>query len=670
MESRTTPELWRDAVRDAPDGPAYLEETADDWRPVSWDEAAERVSALAQGLLARGVRHGDRVAVLSRTRLEWILLDWAVMSIGAVVVGLYPTSSAKECEYILDHCEAVLAFTEDEDQTRKLVSVRGSLPNLREIIPFDWLEKLESDGRLARHLQPEPVEEDDLATLIYTSGTTGPPKGCMLTHRNLVTAAIRVVEGMNQPDDIVLLFLPLAHSYGRLAHQAATHRGATVALVADVARVPEALVTLRPTVLPAVPRVYEKVHANALGEIERAGGLRSRIGLWALGVGARTSRARREGAPVGAVLALQQRLADRLVFAKVRERLGGRLRVGVSGAAPLSTDVMEFFHSLGVPVIEGYGLTETASSATVNEPGDFRIGTVGRPVEGAEVRLADDGEILIRSPSVFAGYYKDPEATAEALTEDGWFRTGDVGEIDDEGFLRITDRKKDLIITAGGKNIAPQNLENALKSSRFVSQALVVGDRRPYVTALVTLDEAELASSGRDPQKLVQELVDDVNRDRTRVEQIKRFVILPRDFSQEEGEVTPTLKLRRRVIHEHFADEIEHLYAGLAQDALGAVVLGSVRAAEAVDPDDRAGVRRVDEAPAADVDPDVAEAVEEDEVAGLELAPRDRDRVGVVVLRHGVVRQRDAHLRIHVRDEPRAVEATGLSPPHAYGTPR
>ncbi len=222
---------------------------------------------------------------------------------------------------------------------------------------------------------------------------------------------------------------------------------------------------------------------------------------------------------------------------------------------------MEFFHSLGVPVIEGYGLTETASSATVNEPGDFRIGTVGRPVEGAEVRLADDGEILIRSPSVFAGYYKDPEATAEALTEDGWFRTGDVGEIDDEGFLRITDRKKDLIITAGGKNIAPQNLENALKSSRFVSQALVVGDRRPYVTALVTLDEAELASSGRDPQKLVQELVDDVNRDRTRVEQIKRFVILPRDFSQEEGEVTPTLKLRRRVIHEHFADEIERLYA-------------------------------------------------------------------------------------------------------------
>ena len=560
MERRTAPELWREAVRAAPSEPAYLEEQEEGWRPVSSKEAAKRIDDLAHGLLARGVRHGDKVAVLSRTRLEWILLDWAVMSIGAVVVGLYPTSSAKECAYILEHSDAVLAFTEDEEQTHKLVSIRGSLPSLREIIPFDWLEKLEADGRLAKHLRPEPVAEDDLATLIYTSGTTGPPKGCMLTHCNLVTAATCVVEGLHTTGDVVLVFLPLAHSYGRLAHQAASFRGATVALVADVARVPEAMGAVRPHVLPAVPRVYEKVHANTLGEIERAGGLRRRIGLWALGIGARASRARREGASVPVFLALRERLADRLVFTKVRNRLGGRLRVGVSGAAPLSVDVMEFFHALGVPVIEGYGLTETGSSATVNEPNDFRIGTVGRPVEGAEIRLAEDGEIMIRSDAVFAGYYKEPDATAAALTEDGWLYTGDVGEIDAEGFLRITDRKKDLIITAGGKNIAPQNLENALKTSRFVSQAIVVGDRRPYVTALVTLDETEIESSGRDRQRLVQELVDDVNRDRVRVEQIKRFVILPREFTQEHGEVTPTLKLRRAVIHEHFADEIEKLY--------------------------------------------------------------------------------------------------------------
>jgi long-chain acyl-CoA synthetase len=425
---------------------------------------------------------------------------------------------------------------------------------LREIMPFDLLGKLEAEGRASRHLQPEPVEEDDLATLIYTSGTTGPPKGCMLTQRNLVTAATKVRETLEHPGDVVLLFLPMAHSYARLAHQAASHHGATVAAVADVARVPEALGTVHPAILPAVPRVYEKIHANALGEIERSTGMKRRIGLWALGVGARVSRTRRDGRRVWPWL------ADRLVFAKVRARLGGRLRLGISGAAPLSVDVMEFFHALGVPVLEGYGLTETASSATVNDPADFRIGTVGRAVDEAEIRLDDDGEILVRSDAVFAGYYKEPEASAAVLSEDGWFRTGDVGEIDADGFLKITDRKKDLIITAGGKNIAPQNLENALKSSRFVSQAIVVGDRRPYVTALLTLDEAEVSGSGRDVQELVQEIVDEVNSDRVRVEQIKRFVILPREFSQEEGEVTPTLKLRRRVIHEHFADEIERLY--------------------------------------------------------------------------------------------------------------
>jgi long-chain acyl-CoA synthetase len=562
MERRTAPELWRDAVRSAPPTPAYLEEGSEGWSPVSWDEATERIDALARGLLAHGVRHGDCVAVLSRTSVDWILLDWAIMSIGAVVVGLYPTNSAKECAYVLEHSEAVIAFTEDDEQTRKLVSVRGVLPALREVVPFDRLEKLEAEGRATKHLQAEPVEEDDLATLIYTSGTTGPPKGCMLTHKNLVTAATKVRSTLEMPGDVVLLFLPMAHSYARIAHQAASHHGATIAAVADVARVPEALATLHPAILPAVPRVYEKVHANALGEIERAGGMKTKIGHWAIGVGGRYSRANRSGKSPSAWLGLQRRVADRLVFAKVRDKLGGNLRLGISGAAPLSVDVMEFFHALGIPVLEGYGLTETASSATVNDPDDFRIGTVGRPVSDAEIKLDSDGEILIRSDSIFVGYYKDPDATAAVLSDDGWFSSGDVGEIDADGFLKITDRKKDLIITAGGKNISPQNLENALKSSRFISQAIVVGDRRPYVTALLTLDAAEVASSGRDPHALAQEVVDDVNRDRVRVEQIKKFVIVPREFSLEEGEVTPTLKLRRRVIHDHFAAEIEQLYAG------------------------------------------------------------------------------------------------------------
>jgi long-chain acyl-CoA synthetase len=557
LSTRTAPALWRYVLAQGWTTPAYLEERSDGWREVSWQEAGERVDGLGRALLTRGVKPGDAVAVVSRTRLEWILLDWAIMSIGAVVVGLYPTNTASECAYILGHSEAELAFVEDEEQRAKLASVQGELPLLRNVIGFDELPASEREGGGA---EPEPVREDDLATLIYTSGTTGPPKGCMLSHKNLVTAALRVKTHLEEQSDTVLLFLPLAHSFARIVHHSAAFHGATLALVSDATRLPEALARTRPTILPAVPRVYEKVHANTLGEIERSSGAKRAIGRWALGVGARAGRLRREGRRVPPVLQLQQKLADRLVFSKVRERLGGRLRLGVSGAAPLGIDVLEFFHSLNMLVIEGYGLTETSSSLSVNDPDDYRFGTVGHAVDGCELRLDSDGEILVRSDTIFTGYYKEPEATAAAFTEDGWFRTGDVGEIDTDGWVKITDRKKDLIITAGGKNIAPQNLENALKASRFVSQALVVGDRRPYVTALITLDPVEVETANRGPQELVQEIVDGVNRDRVRVEQIKRFAILPRDFSQEEGELTPTLKLRRKVVHEHFADEIEQLY--------------------------------------------------------------------------------------------------------------
>ncbi len=568
LQTRTSPALWRYVLDQGWTTPAYLEEQEPGWRGVSWHEAAARVEALSHALLARGVRRGDAVAVLARTRVEWILLDWAIMNVGAVVVGIYPTSTASESAYILAHSETVLAFTEDDAQRDKLRSVQSELPALREIVTFPSLSELEAEGRahagehadaLARAAQE--IQEDDLGTLIYTSGTTGPPKGCMLTHKNLVTAALHVRTNLEDGSDTVLLFLPLAHTFGRLAHQAAAYYGSTVAVVADPARVAEALGAVRPTILPAVPRIYEKIHGGVLDKIESESGIKRSLGRWALRVGAHASRLRRTNHAVPLGLRLQERIADRLVFAKVRERLGGRLRVGVSGAAPLGLDVLEFFHSLGMLVIEGYGLTETGSSLSVNDPDAYKFGTVGRAVAGCEIRLDADGEILVRSDTVFAGYFKDADATAAAFTDDGWFRTGDVGELDAEGYLKITDRKKDLIITAGGKNIAPQNLENALKASRFVSQAVVIGDRRPYVTALITLEMAEVEAAGKDPHALVQEIVDEVNRDRVRVEQIKRFAILPRDFSQEEGEVTPTLKLRRKVVHEHFADEIEQLYS-------------------------------------------------------------------------------------------------------------
>jgi long-chain acyl-CoA synthetase len=555
LEQLTAPALWRYAVAKGSSTPAYLEEQADDWRAVSWSEADERIEAIANALLARGIKKGDAVAVLARTKLEWLLLDWAVMSIGAVVVGIYPTSSASETRYILEHSETVLTFVEDDTQLEKVTSVHDG-----PVVEFKDFTAFEAAGRAYDGAPAEPPAEEDLATLIYTSGTTGPPKGCMLTHRNLVTAASRATSSTDV-DDVVLLFLPMAHSFARIAHQGSAFNGATVALVADVARVPEALQRTHPTFLPAVPRVYEKIHANTLGEIERAGGLKRKLGLWALDVGARAAATRRSGEQLSPVLSAQASLADKIVFAKVKERLGGRLRLGVSGAAPLGLDVLEFFSAMGILVIEGYGLTETSSSLSVNEETDYKLGTVGRPVPGCQVKLDEDGEILVKSPSVFAGYFKDPEATAATFTEDGWFRTGDVGEIDADGFVKITDRKKDLIITAGGKNIAPQNIENALKGSRFVSQAVVIGDRRPYITALITLDWDEVNATGRDAQELVQEIVDDVNRDRVRVEQVKKFTILPRDFSQEDGELTPTLKLRRRVVQEHFADEIEKLYA-------------------------------------------------------------------------------------------------------------
>ena len=542
LPERTAPALWRQILDQRHPKPAYLEEQRDGWRDVTWEEAGRRVDALSRALLARGVKRGDAVAVVARTRLDWILLDWAIMGIGAVVVGLYPTNTAAECDYILGHSDTVLAFVEDDEQHAKIASVFN-----RPIVRFDELAEFEAT---AGHDRPEPVGEEDLATLIYTSGTTGPPKGCMLSHKNLVTAALGVRTNLEDGSDTVLLFLPLAHSFARIVHQSAALHLSTLAIVSDVARLPEALARTKPTILPAVPRVYEKIHTNVVGEIERSSPAKRAIGRWALRVGATKSPT-----------SLQGRIADALVFKKVRERLGGRLRVGVSGAAPLGVDVLEFFRSLNMLVIEGYGLTETSSSLSVNDPDDYRFGTVGRAVDGCEIRLEDDGEILVRSDSVFMGYFKDPEATAAAFTEDGFFRTGDVGEIDADGFVKITDRKKDIIITAGGKNIAPQNLENALKASRFVSQALVVGDRRPYVTALITLDSDEVRASGRDPQELVQELVDAVNRDRVRVEQIKRFTILPRDFTQEAGELTPTLKLRRRVVLDHFGDEVEALYA-------------------------------------------------------------------------------------------------------------
>ena len=585
--NRTIPRLWRDSVA-RNTGTAYLVDEGDTWREVSWADAAERVELLANGLLARGVRKGDPFGILARTTLEWSLFDFALGHVGAIGVGIYANSSPRDVQYVLAHSEAVGVLCEDDAQRAKVEEGRAELPALREVLTFGDLAALEEDGRAHRAAHPSAlddavaaIDEEDLFTFIYTSGTTGPPKGCMIRHRNY-HAMVSVNDQLpdhGSAEDVLLLYLPLAHNYGRLVHLSAPYIGYTTAFLSEPLEVARAMPQVRPTILPSVPRIYEKVHTAVTSTFAEATGTRRKLIDWALRVGRRASELQQQGKPVPRGLAMQVSLADRLVFSKVKERLGGRLRIPISGGAPLAKEVAEFFHAMGISIREGYGLTECTTAATTNRADRYRFGTVGPALPGFELRVAEDGELMIRSETVFAGYFKDPEATAAVLEPDGWLHSGDIATIDDDGFVTITDRKKDIIVTAGGKNIAPQNLENDLKTSRFVSQALVVGDRRPYPAVLITLDpveigkwaaekgiDADVATLARDERvrELVAGIVEDVNRERSRFEQIKRFTILPRDFEMEQGEVTPTLKLKRRVVLEHFADEVEGLYDGVA----------------------------------------------------------------------------------------------------------
>lgn len=583
--TRTIGALWQRATSEPRTLPAYLVETEQGWEPVSWAEAADRVDAVANGLLALGVGKRDVVGIVGRTRLEWILIDFAAGLVGAVAAPVYPNSSAKETAYVLDHAEAGIVFVEDEEQRAKVEGMLGQAPRIRDIRTFGELPELEERGRAFAAEHPRAlaeaaaaVQEEDLFTYIYTSGTTGPPKACMIRHRNYyeMAAVVDRLEDFIVAGDVMLLYLPLAHNFGRLMHLLGAYVGYTLALLPDPLRVGDALAPVRPTVLPSVPRVYEKVHTAIRAQFDEATGVRRRIVDWAVGVGYRASRLRQEGRALPAPLALQYRLADRLVYSKVKKKLGGRLRIGVSGAAPLSAEIAEFFHALGILILEGYGLTECTTACSVNRPSRFKFGTVGPALPGFDVKTDVDGELLIRSQTVFAGYFKDDEATRAILTDDGWLRSGDVAEIDADGFIAITDRKKDILVTAGGKNVPPQNIETLLKGSKYVSQALVVGDRRPYVAALITLDENEvrkwareqgidgdLAELARDERVrgLIQETVDRANAELSRFEQVKRFAILPRDFSAEHEEITPTLKLRRRAAQENFASEIDALYA-------------------------------------------------------------------------------------------------------------
>ena len=590
----TVPQLFLYAIEHFGTKRAVMRHKVDGrWRDITHQELAREVHHIALGLREIGLKAGDRVGILSHNRPEWAIADYACLSVGFVDVAIYPTLTAQQTAYLLKDSQASAIFVSDAEQYEKIATERNDLPLLKHVISFEHLgedaqatdfKALQRHGAAAESKYPDyerealGVKPDDLATLIYTSGTTGDPKGVMLTHGNFVSnvrAALQVLPIGS--DDSCLSFLPLSHSFERMAgHYAMLYAGATINYAESTDTVSNDLREIRPSIVLSVPRLYEKIYARVWESAMSGGAAKKRIFLWAKRVGERVVDLRLAKKPVPASLRLARRVADRLVFSKLRARTGGRLRYFVSGGAPLSPDIARFFLAAGLPILEGYGLTETSPVITVNPLEAIGIGTVGPPVPGVEVRIAEDGEVLARGPNIMAGYFNRPSDTAEAIDEDGWFHTGDIGELTEKGYLRITDRKKDIIVTAGGKKIAPQPIETRVKSSEFVANAVMLGDKRKYAIILIVPD-VTAATKWASERKLtgdtdsiidLPEVVAKVERevmlhlrDLARFEMPKQVLILENDFTQENGELTPTLKIKRRVIEEHYKDRIDAAYA-------------------------------------------------------------------------------------------------------------
>ena len=558
-----------------------------DWVTRSFDEVGETVRNLSLGLIELGIEPGDKVSILANTRPEWSYFDFAALTAGAIVVPIYQSNSPEECAYVLENSDAKAVIVENEEQLEKVREVRGSLPKLEHVVRMTGTsddaisaEELTAKGAKRKASEWEErwraVAPEDICTFIYTSGTTGPPKGCVISHANYRAMIEMAAEAeVLATDKTTYLYLPLAHSFALLIQLLSFEVGGVLAYwERDTQRIVPNLAEVRPHFFPSVPRIFEKIYAAATGGAEQAGGIKKKLFDWAIGVGREARERERRGRELGAVLKLQHRLADRLVLSKIRGLFGGRLIQAVAGAAPINAEILRFFDAAGVLVLEGWGMTETSTAATISRPSAFKFGTVGRPFTGCDVKIAEDGEILVKGPNVFQGYYKNDKATAEAIV-DGWLHTGDIGEIDAEGYVKITGRKKDIIITAGGKNITPTNLEVEIKQSQWVGEAVVVGDRKPYLVALVTLDADEvgkLAAQGlptdsaelaRNEQMraLIEAHIDQLSEKFGSVEQVKKFAILPRELSMSAGELTPTLKVKRNVVVEKYSDEIEALYA-------------------------------------------------------------------------------------------------------------
>jgi long-chain acyl-CoA synthetase len=560
----------------------------DQWIGKTFAEVGEIVRPLAFGLVTLGVEKGDRVAILGNTRPEWTYFDFAALSIGATVVPIYQTNSPEECRYVLENSDSKVVVVEDAEQLEKVRQVRDKLPQLEQIVMMSGsaegaisMEELAAKGAggddTTWKTLYEAVTPEDICTFIYTSGTTGPPKGCVISHGNY-RAMLDMVNQTSviEDGDLTYLYLPLAHSFALLIQLGSYDLGTAIAYwERDPLKILPNLAELKPTYFPSVPRIFEKIYTAATSAMEKEGGLKKTIFNWAIKVGKKMRETERAGREPGFLLQRQYALADKKVLSKIRGLFGGNIRLAVSGAAPINPEILSFFDAAGVLVLEGWGMTETSTAATISTPEDFKVGTIGKPFPGCEVKIADDGEILVKGPNVFQGYHKNPEATAETIV-DGWLHTGDLGEIDSDGFIKITGRKKDIIITAGGKNITPANLEAEIKQHPLVSQCVVVGDRRPYLVALVTLDPeeavkyAEENNLAEDPTQLsqnpdvkaaIEAHVEKINQNFARVEQVKKIAILPHDLSQESGELTPTLKVKRAVVAQKHEGAIEQLYA-------------------------------------------------------------------------------------------------------------
>ncbi|NYD40068.1 AMP-dependent synthetase/ligase [Nocardioides panaciterrulae] len=588
--------LFRDRVTATPDAEAFRFPTDSGWQSVTWAQVEDTVRTMAAGLLELGVRPEDRVAIVSNTRVEWIYADLAVMCAAGATTTVYPTTGAEGVAFIVSDSGSRIVFAEDDAQIDKLKEQRDHLPDVVRVVTFDgtadgeWvlaLEELQALG--AKHLVAHPtavdesvaaVQPEHLATLIYTSGTTGPPKGVELPHRcwTYIGAGATTLDLLS-PSDLQYLWVPLAHAFGKMLETVQLQVGFPTALDGRVDKIVENLAVVRPTFMAGPPRIFEKVHSKVVQGIEEQGGLRHQLYKWAFGVGDRVARARLDQQRPNPLVRAQFVLADRLVLSQIRARLGGRIRFLVSGSAALSTDVARWFHAAGLPIIEGYALTETSSGACITRLDDLQFGIVGPPLAGTELKVADDGEIFIRGPGVMRGYHNLPEASAEVLDEDGWFATGDVGEIDDQGRLRITDRKKDLVKTSGGKYIAPQAIEVMFKAiCPLASQMLVHADGRNYATALVTLDPEALLQWGRaqglaatdyaplaaDPavRSYVGSCVEVLNGRVNRWETIKEFRILDHDLSVDDGELTPSMKVRRKVMESRYRPLLDSMYDG------------------------------------------------------------------------------------------------------------